>query len=357
MACSTRPGPAAFRTFIDETTGLNITQDCWHELRQRAADAGYPVGKRTLPAEDNTARIEALIADLNIQRAEDADDLRAALADTENTEATLSVIDYLTDNGVENTLNDIYGDSPNSKYEWEEGTITLPSAAVAPMKKALRDHANKFQTDTLAAAKDMVKKSGTKNSKEFKKWLNARQFDRSRYDHRGNAIGVSQAEQAAENFLMSRLGGLPWDETVSTPRVTVPTVAELEKYGIKKMTNKDSTFTVFSESGYECAEISFNDRKVTWEVWDNNHAVDEARKAPLAKTFFGQLSQVKWTRGTGGVIVGNDEYNQDDREFGGGANYTTGHFGPVGDDNQLYELMSNGFSRKQAVDYLKRTKG
>jgi hypothetical protein len=39
--------------------------------------------------------------------------------------------------------------------------------------------------------------------------------------------------------------------------------------------------------------------------------------------------KIDWTRGTGGVIVGNNEYNDGDG-VGDGANYIVEGFGPLG---------------------------
>ena len=83
---------------------------------------------------------------------------------------------------------------------------------------------------------------------------------------------------------------------------------------------------------FEEASINFSDkeRKVYWDVSENNHACDRAAEHPIGKLFFKCLGKVNWTRGTGGVIVGNDEYRQDDREAGGGSNYIKQTYGPIG---------------------------
>ncbi len=85
-----------------------------------------------------------------------------------------------------------------------------------------------------------------------------------------------------------------------------------------------ATFTV------HCGEpsIHFDKRKVTWSVPENNHACDRARTHLLAREFFGLLETVTWTRGSGGDIVGNNEYARDSREEGGGGNYLVTHYGP-----------------------------
>ena len=41
-----------------------------------------------------------------------------------------------------------------------------------------------------------------------------------------------------------------------------------------------------------------------------------------------ELGRLNWTRATGGVFSGNDEYN---RDSGSGGNYITAAYGPLGD--------------------------
>jgi hypothetical protein len=88
-------------------------------------------------------------------------------------------------------------------------------------------------------------------------------------------------------------------------------------------TNADR-IPVGSEAG-----IGFDKKRrvVIWSVSENNHAVERAHDHGTGKEFFKRLSRVNWTLGTGGEIVGNDEYNQDTRESGGGANYVTNRYG------------------------------
>lgn len=376
MACSTRPGPAAFVTFIEDMTGDRLTQRDWHDLRQMAEADGHPMGKRTLSDAENAARIDALATSLNMQDADDADDLKAALNGVGNTEATLSVIDYMAKHGVGDTIAKVYGargeTPPSSCYEWEKGTLVLPAAAVAPIKKALREHNNAFHAAVLAESKQLIKEAGTTSPAKFAKWLEDRKQTRwhaeskrqslnggwGRSQHGSEAQELKeQAAATAEQFLESRLRG-GWDYTTqknlpAPKRVTVPTVAEMDRFGIKKMTNRDETFEVRGVDGYEEATISFNDRKVTWAVSENNHAVERAHDAPLSRVFFGELSKVRWTRGTGGTFVGNNEYNRDNLDSGGGANYTTSRYGPAGNDDRIWELMRMGLSRKKASDMMK----
>lgn len=67
---------------------------------------------------------------------------------------------------------------------------------------------------------------------------------------------------------------------------------------------------------------------VFWNVYEGNHACEEARKHETAKALFRALDRVVWTRGSGGDIVGNDEYNRDSCSLGGSGNYLVTRYGP-----------------------------
>lgn len=77
------------------------------------------------------------------------------------------------------------------------------------------------------------------------------------------------------------------------------------------------------------------DRKshsLEWNVDENNHAVSDAHAGWLWKSLSAALAKVEWTRNTGGVFTKNDEYNRDNDDVGGGANYISARFGPLGQD-------------------------
>jgi hypothetical protein len=57
--------------------------------------------------------------------------------------------------------------------------------------------------------------------------------------------------------------------------------------------------------------------------------------------FFAALGKIKWTRSSGGFATGNDEYNQDNTYSGGGANYVTFSYGPVGENAKTEQSARN----------------
>lgn len=68
-------------------------------------------------------------------------------------------------------------------------------------------------------------------------------------------------------------------------------------------------------------------RSFHWYVEENNRAVEDAHKHPVATQAFRALSNLKFTRNTGGRIYGDDEYNRDNDYH---ETYVTFAFGPLG---------------------------
>ncbi len=236
-----------------------------------------------------------------------------------------------------------------SKYEWESGTITLPTASSAPFRKKIREQANALHVATLEEAKRIVRESGTSSISRFKAYLQSMEVTTQNSRGRSNETPLAVTARGLARSFLSQRSNAGWNRPAPT-RVSIPTVAELVAYGVKKYTTSDKVFPVMSRwGGYE-ATITFDGRNVTWNVDENNHAVESARETFLAGVFFAELGRVNWTRGTGGVLIGNDEYNREVDYAGGGGNYITEIFGPRGIDARIDQYVRQGFNRKQAKE-------
>lgn len=190
-----------------------------------------------------------------------------------------------------------------SRYEWEAGTFVLPAAEFARVRQAVQD----ADARRKQAAYDWAQR------------FCAQVPAGKRRDDR--AIGVELDSFANRNRVADR-------------EVLELAAWKLRRAGGKRPTRADFDFPSnrSTEFGTWGAAIRFDrdKRTVQWDVAENNHAVEHARGSALGKALFEALGSVKWTSGTGGVLVGNDEYNRDADYAGGGANYVTQGFGPIG---------------------------
>lgn len=229
-----------------------------------------------------------------------------------------------------------------SCYEWERGTIKLPSKAFPAFRKAINTAANTIATAryedalrvfnalkdpaTMRAAKDAVRAANKTRAPKDRIKLNSVTtrviFDaindgwdsasvygvlhRNRWQFRG----VQTTRMVGELGIFERKDG-----KIKLVKPKKP----------KKLPLNTTSYRVGSE-----ADIVFDPKSktVTWSVGENNHACDRAREHELGKAFFRELGRVEWTRGSGGKIVGNDEYNRDSRDEGGGGNILKDEFGP-----------------------------
>lgn len=241
-----------------------------------------------------------------------------------------------------------------SRNDWEHGTITLPTAAVPVVKKALRDWSNRLhdevRTEAIRLHKDVAK--GTRVHDTYTQRLHAARYGTAANGYR-TALHSTRTDRDAfvTTIALEVLDRMLWAVTREHKAPHQPTVTDVNRV-VPKMTNRDNTFPVLNTDGSDEATIAFTGREVTWSVGENNRAVEHANAAPLALVFFAALTKVTWTRGTGGEIVGNDEYNEDSRDSGGGANYITKTYGPLGDEARITDHMRRGFSRKQAKEMI-----
>ena len=209
----------------------------------------------------------------------------------------------------------------------ESGTIKIPTAAWATLKKTVQDGVSALMTkdyelalrlyEVLAAAK-----KGKRN------------FD------------LKEALTAELNTIIHSASR--WNSDTYKYKFHLHAYYELKKIllgtdpvaALRKPQKKDFPLCTTKSLSFsaDAGSITFENetKTVRWHVSENNHSVDDAHQTAVAKLFFGALGKIKWTRATGGTICGNDEYNRDNEGEGGGGNYVTFRFGPLGEPEKPY---------------------
>ena len=193
-----------------------------------------------------------------------------------------------------------------SCYEWERGTLVLPARQYSGFRRTIIEAWNSRRLELLerAAVALPVIRTACKGKSSWEASDAALEIAARHWDEPFELV----------QLVMNSSGGK-----------TVFRSPKKKDIGLKPV-SRACTLDI----GDAC--ISFNDaaRAVTWSVEENNHARESARAHPVARRLFSELARVDWVRGTGGTIVGNDEYNRDADYEGGGGNYVTSAFGPLG---------------------------
>lgn len=188
-----------------------------------------------------------------------------------------------------------------SCYEWSYGEIRLPSSEFSATRKYLQ----------AALHQDMTRQFET--AQQFWKGLDRRQRENTGEYHMAVGRRISDEET------MHLLHGVLFRG--AKPRRVVRTDLEWP-------TNRTMEFHQGDLSLYFKRES----RTVIFEIGEGNHAREHADKTSLAKAFYARMKEVRWTAGTGGVVLGNDEYNREaGYEYpGAGGSYVVAAYGPVG---------------------------
>lgn len=216
-----------------------------------------------------------------------------------------------------------------SHVAWESGHITLPAASVAAVKQALRDATNAGHDQARAAAatfwEDYAKRTRSPclYRERLEQWLRA--GARTRLS--AAAVVVGPHPSGLNDHDLDRLHDL-LEAVADKPRKL--TAADIQQR-FPKVTNRAGTFAVGAE-----ATIRLDGRELTWHVRENNHAVEVTYDQPVMCALMNALSQMKWTRATGGTRWGADEYATDAAEqYGDDPVSVTGRWGPLGDRDRV----------------------
>ena len=209
-----------------------------------------------------------------------------------------------------------------SRSEWESGTIKLPTAEFARVRQVVAD---------CEAARQAVVFDHTQ---EFWGGLTRKQkSDPAAYLDAAHTY--TKAESDRVNTENRKLSIATWRTPEPIPDFSEHVYDALTRSRTpRRVLKNDMSFpnnkTLYFEDGEAHVSFDREDSSVTWSANGDNHAVDFAQNKPLAADLFTALGTVKWTRDTGGVLTGNDEYNDGPQGEGTGADYVTRGFGPRG---------------------------
>lgn len=194
-----------------------------------------------------------------------------------------------------------------SKYEWERGTIKLPSKDYPRFRKEMISAWNKRQLHLFEVAADIFKQLKSASPKPKASEL-------------GSAITRAIGSKVSESSSDAIFDLITTRSVTGELKLRAPRKADLSIYKVSSGCTLD----------LEDACIHFDDKSssITWSVAENNHAREHARSHPIARELFSRLNKITWVRGTGGSLVGNDEYNRDNDYEDGGGNYVTAYYGP-----------------------------
>lgn len=185
-----------------------------------------------------------------------------------------------------------------SCYEWTAGTIILPSKEFAPFRQTIQEADHRRKTELFE-----------ETQRFWKSLTRKQQIDPDAYVEAMRAFAW-KVEEATWCVQLRR------DEK---PRRVL-------RSAFVWPTNRTTEFY----DGDLSIVFDRERHSVAYTVNDNNHAREWAAATEIGQAFDRQIARVRWAHGTGGVLIGNDEYNRDSESVGGGGNYVVAAYGYLG---------------------------
>lgn len=234
-----------------------------------------------------------------------------------------------------------------SCYEWEAGTIKLPATEFPKLLKSVQAAAKAHDVAVFEATQQFWKALPTTAVKDHtlygvwvemlcygadgEYWPNGRGATRPTLPRPAgwHPRGLAHVDYDTERGIASDVHSLlsqAWYDRERQGR------GGMQRERARRIIRRDypvvSGATLRFLAGESTIGFDRAQRTVTWDVPENNHACDGCRDHPVARSLFTALGRVCWTRGSGGDIVGNNEYSDEDRSVGGGGNYLVTRYGP-----------------------------
>lgn len=239
----------------------------------------------------------------------------------------------------------------------ERGTLTLPSAAVVPLRNALVDAINKQREEWFGLAvkvhAHLKSDAGTGDRKVLSSLLRGKQVEglhcRSADDF-VSSLADKMAPKPQSRYGRAEGDDESYERSWRVARLLVtPATPDGAPRKIQAPKKKDLPQLLQSKtwefSSGECSvSISPKTRSLEWSVSEGKNAVDHAWESLLGRTLAAELKKVTWTRGTGGAFNYTDEYASEGAMEHGYSPISISHaFGPLGEREQEYR---SGIPRK-----------
>lgn len=202
-----------------------------------------------------------------------------------------------------------------SCYEWESGTVLLPTAEVARFRRTMNAAADREREEVQALAERVW--AAVKTTPVTRRQAAAEQWIRDKHNQPVQYGVIDRAWWERADVVASMF---------AKSKGKKPGESEVASAGFARASRRTRWW------GCGEASVVLDGRTVLWSVPENNRAVEHARESWLGVVFFGFLGSVRWTRGSGSEgFVGNNEYNRESMADGGGGNFVTERFGPLGE--------------------------
>jgi hypothetical protein len=205
-------------------------------------------------------------------------------------------------------------------WDRQHGEIILPSAEFAAVRQAVQKATHEHQTKVFDETQAFWKGLTRKEQSDPAAYQSAlRTYIDAKHKQLYPAQPYSSWNRPAPApFTEEFLDDLEW--RLNIPYQGKP--ARVLKSDLPFPTNRTTSFPAGEGS------ISFDKDRSTvyWSTSENRGATDRAHNSAAGRALFDRLKTVKWTRNTGGLIMGNNEY----AEEAGQGDACTVAYGPIG---------------------------
>lgn len=211
-----------------------------------------------------------------------------------------------------------------SRYEWEKGSVVLPSATFAKFRRAVVNDLNAHQDHLFERAKAVHQHLTT--------WPAPKR----------RALTELALNQLVVHFGVTEENDMDAVTRALSKRHEQTRALQLRTPLRKHFPHHKTTVLAFRAGDGVSLTFDPAQRTAQWSVPENNNAVEIAWETALGKAFSKALRGTTWTRGTGGRFLSANEYDRDeDKEAPGRGSRISQHFGPLGE--AAYEA-AHGFN-------------